>query len=558
MTAEDSDEIDKLQSLISEIRLQKKGALALSADSQEELDLLENQLNKAEKTIGNLSLEELRNEESRVDDIANSVLVDNPNLTKEELLEAMGPRLEEEEVSKQAIDNWTVERAGDKLVALQSRDFQMTPADQNTFFEGLNKLGNDYEAREQYVVTYDGMPEKVRAARLHEIRAQKDAEQGRYRRSLQPIAGLMKNVERLADMQYNSAAEAGGVVDLTDASVLSESRVQSASNAVMDAAEDADRRNVSDEERDQLIRAAVIHNDKLWSQVTINGGADYNVERARELAIDNPEIFPPEILRTMEQISQQAALTSLMPEAVDPVIGATPEQLGLETGAWYWYDRAMVSNVNDVANLLTEPETAPRNAQINDLNRETRADAAAYIQGAVKESDTENLTVFGGAAYRPVITPNGVEDVFGEGPLGGSRGVNEDRTRQLEQALRLAGRTPEQIRNKDWAGLDPDLEKFKDFKNPQKTLMVNPDTFVDDLSELASIPDGLSPEELQEQYGSNGIVAGYLAYRDWVGINDAIPFSEGPNNFLALTLKGIGTQTLPVPDNSVLKALNSE
>jgi len=564
MTAEDSDEIDKLQSLISEIRLQKKGALALSADSQEELDLLENRLNKAEKAVGKMSLDELRDEEGKVDDIFNSTLASSPDLTQEEAWEAMQASMDESGISTQARDNWFVERLSDRYTAFHSRDYEMTPDASEALWKGYNDLGDDFNARRQYIYAAD-IPSKIRAQMLDEVRRQESQYRQRVESSLKDAHGLLNNVAGQSNRMQDAAMDIPGV-DATDASVLGENRAQSAVNAAMAAAEDATQRGLSDEEQAIAVREAVVQNDKLWSQVTINGGADYNVELARELAQDNSEVFPPEILRTMENISQASAVSTLGIGAIDPATGATPEQMELERGSWYWYDRASVSNVNDVANLWKSSTTPTSKKQIGELNRETIKDAVA----GRAEFNTLYLNV-NGRKYMDHVGEEGVV-VWYAGAAGAQppdptpeqlqnleeiRPIDADKTAQYVSFVRLSGLSQDEMRSgKTEEGLD--ISNYADLRNPYKTLMVNPDTFADDLANLEALPDGLSPEELQEQYGSNGIVSGYLAYREMVGINDAISFNEGKENFVILTLSGIGRYTLPVPDASVLKALTSE
>ena len=574
MTAEDSAEIDLLQNLINSIRLQKDGALALSTDSMDQLDLLENRLNKAEKAVGKMSLDELRDEEGKVDDIFNSIVASSPDLPQEEVWEAMQASMDESGISTQARDNWFVERLSDRYTAFHSRDLELPPDELNALWKGYNDLGDDYNALRQYISTVD-IPEELRADMNARVQNREFAYQQRVERSLKDAHGLLNNVAGQSNRMQDAAMDIPGV-DATDASVLGENRAQSAVNAAMAAAEDATQRGLSDEEQAIAVREAVVQNDKLWSQVAINGGADYNVELARELAKDHPEVFTPEILRTMESISQASAVSTLGIGAIDPATGATPEQMELERGSWYWYDRPSVSNVNDVGNLWQEPDTPLKRRKINQYNIGTRADAfkgrSEFVTigdsqaepGSSLQRSLENVTGVG-QQDRLYVHPEGV--ILGLLPKGtvvnervlanleDNFGISQEWTTAYTNFVRLSGLSEDEMRSgKTEEGFV--ITNSETLQNPLETLMVNPDTFVNDLPKLEAIPDGLSPEELQEQYGSNGIVTSYMAYRDMVGLNDAVSFKE----FFELQLKGIGRYTLPVPDNSVIKALdlNSE
>ena len=564
MTAEDSAEIDLLQSLINSIRLQKDGALALSTDSMEELDLLENRLNKAEKIVGKLSLDELRDEEGKVDDIFNSIVASSPDLPQEEVWEAMQASMEESGISTQARDNWFVERLSDRYTAFHSRDLELTPDESDALWKGYNDLGDDYNALRQYISTAD-IPEKLRAEMNARVQNREDAYRRDVESSIKDSYGLLKNVEAVSNQMMVEADRPG--VDATDASVLAEQRNQSALNAALDMGDNANQRGLSDDERAIAVREAVVQNDKLWSQVTIDGGADYNVELARELAKDNPEVFTPPVLRTMEKISEAKALSDM---GVRLDTASTPEELELDRGSWWWPDRPMVSNVNDVADLWAEKPTPLQERQISTYNTETRDDARKKLSTYAQTSDTAEpfpfamsrggvLVVYSGGVIRwkGRTKPTEAELTDPESPfrvkIGGLSNLltNEEATDEFVSAKRLSGLSDdEKLAGKTDEGFV--IDNSETLQNPYETLMVNPDGFIDNLTELLDFDDGLTPDQLKDQHGSNSIVTSYFAYRDMVGLNDAVGFQD----FVTLTLSGIGRFTLPIPNADLRKALD--
>ena len=561
MTAEDSDEIDLLQNLINSIRIQKDGALALSTDSLAELDLLENRLNKAEKTVGKMSRDELRDEESTVGDIFNSTVAGDPTLTQEAVWEAMQSRMNELGISAQARDNWFVKSLGDSYAAFKSRDFEMTPAETDAFYGEYNRLEGDLDAQQQFINTAD-IPEKLRASMNSVLNDRRKEQARQVENVMSSTQGILSGINGQSRLMYENADL---VVEPTANLVLSASRSQSAIDAGKNAAATAQRQGLSMEEQEQAAIDAVTSTDKLWSQVTIKGGVDYDVELAQQLAKDHPEIFPPEVLKTMEQISRNRAAGALEEQPYPGLPTDIPEA-GLEGRTdVLGLVRPVFDNPDDIQDLYTEAGSDMRRldrSSINSLTSESRQDAQKYIEEVVAQAGPPTATgtgPLGGmqqSGYE--ITPEGIVTTFTSAGGVTSTIREEGDTQRLVQAIRISGLSPEDMRDDSIHGLS--IDAFPELKNPRLTLMVNPDTFVDDLAELGSIPDGLSLEELQEQYGSNGIITGYLAYREMVGINDAVSFNEGEQNFVAMTLQGIGRYTLPVPDASVIKALdlNSE
>ena len=550
--AEDEDDVERLQHLIEEIRTTKTGGLALNKDHLDTLDELENYLNQAHKQLGDVAESEIDNDIQVIEDaisaevnrLKDQGVVPNQEEVWKAAVAAVGGG-----VHKRALDRVEATKLDDYFIAYHSKQNRTSKPELEELADRIEEASADPSQVDRLIDSADvSWNERIR---LRQLAQQQRAINEQARRDSYVFAtGPLKGAEAAADALKPSISNS---LDPIDGSLLHTMRAASPRTVGDKAVKDVIARGGTQDEMNQAMHEAASAVNQAWAAVTLdkNGSQYFDLELARKYATQYPDVFTPEVLTTMERMTEGQAAEALGISSLEPD-KAGPD-IELQEGSWYWNDYAMGANIDNVRDLHAEKPSEQRNTQIDEYNKASRSDAAAYIAEQERQSRSEAPAgAFG--LYTPKITPNGVEDVYS---IGGPRGINQDRTDLLLQALRLTGRTPDEVRSRNFGGLDPN--NFPELKNPYKTLMVNPETFIDDLTALSAVESGLSLEQLREALPNNGIIEGYLAYRDMVGVNDAVSFDEGKGtNFLSMTLKGIGLYTLPVVSDDLRKALSSE
>ena len=539
LEAEDEDDVERLQHLIEEIRTTKTGGLALNKDHLDTLDELENYLNQAHKRLGDVAESEIDNDIQVIEDaisaevnrLKDQGVVPNQEEVWKAAVAAVGGG-----VHKRALDRVEATKLDDYFIAYHSKQNRTSKPELEELANRIEEASADPSQVDRLIDSADVSWDERR--QLRQIaQQQRTINQQALRDSYVFATGPLKGAEAAADALNPSISNN---LDPIDGSLLHTMRAASPRTVGDKAVKDVIARGGTQDEMNQAMHEAASAVNQAWVAVTKDEGRYFDLELAREYASQYPDVFTPEVLTTMERMTEGQAAQALGIRGLEP---DTPgPDIELQEG-WAWR-RAMIDNIDDVRELHTSSPSPERDSQIDTYNQETRKDALNYRK-SVRASALEILTVTGRptdeASIRKAINqlvPNNPEDYV--------------------QSQRLGGVSPKNLRE----GVDDmgvPLSINPDFDNPYMTLMVNPDTFIDDLTALSAVESGLSLEQLREALPNNGIIEGYLAYRDMVGVNDAVSFDEGKGtNFLSMTLKGIGLYTLPVVSDDLRKALSSE
>ncbi|QDP57817.1 MAG: hypothetical protein Unbinned7358contig1001_43 [Prokaryotic dsDNA virus sp.] len=541
LTAEDADEIDRLQNLVDQIKLQKTGPLALSKDHLDSLDELENSLNIAEKNLGKNTESEIQDDVRVIRDEVNRLMVESEGPIDPDAMWTMVVDSLGDSVSSRALNRYQAEMYRDAIQDYESDQERISPADEKALYDQVDANIHDPDQVE-IILSNEDMPPRMRMQIRQYVNSQRQVDMLAKSLANDSAAAQINGAQGQADLLAASATSMN--TDAIDVSTLGTMRANSPQMMGNRAVEALIKRGATQEEMNEAFNEAAAAINGAWREVTLGRGESFDLEKARQYGAIYPEVFTPDVLRVMEDMTRESAASAIGvgQTAMELREGQELPEIGLQEGTWI--RRAMIDNIDDVRQLHQTPQTPNRDAQINEYNQESRQDSMAFIE-AIQGDALDILTATGRptdeeAQTRMFITL-----------------VENRHSDQYIQARRLLGYSPENMRT----GVDDmgvPLSVNPDFKSPYKTLMVNPDTVISDLEALSAVEDGLTPEQLQERLPGNGIVEGYLGYRDMVGENNAVSFDEGPSSFVALTLKGIGLNTLPAIPADLIKALQSE
>ena len=546
----DIEDIELLLGTLDAIELINEGPMALSEDQAADLGDIRVFLENAEENAGDQGRLEIKRDEDRAKDLVNAYIVEKsggsiPTDLADPAVIALQQRMRDEEIHPTSILNVMANDFGKMVNAHISGGAR---PDMKTLDQVTEDLWD--------IPTHQGRVAFIRAADLptQTKDALMDTSASRDSRDRRIAALTMKEpdgTERVAlalaenntQLLMNNIANIKGL-DRTAIELKSniDAWVYNAGKAVSTQAFE------SDHERSEAINKALKDADSKIEQVTIDGGADFDIELARKLQL------PGNIIRGMEEVSRAEAEAQLMADR------RTLDTAGLEDagdvalfGGWAWH-RAVFDYAGEIhesyENVLNKPGASPQSrskakAENDKLVAEMQTDAAKFItEFQQRAGDSQRI---GGRTSFYQITPEGV---IGRGYTDLGIGEMKAETTEFLQAIRILGLTPDQMKSGDASGIG--VENFDILKDPMRTGMIPVDSFESDLSQLANTnTPSMSQEELLGKLEGNGIAEGYNAYVEMVGVNDAIGFED----FLNLQINGIGRFRLPVPDTDVLKRL---
>ena len=541
----DEADIGRLRGIMLAIEEDSTGTLQFGEDQIEVLDAIENKLTFAEKKINNIDFDDGLKQAGR--ELNNLIASGDHTLDPARngaFATVVEDRLNELGVPQDSIATFMTENFSDRVQAVidddgRSLDDALLPGYVNKYMIGDITAP---AAMAAIAASDAGDATKNRSiAQVEAARSQRASE----RRDITNSGGIP-----LAAAQ--NEAEAVGEV-ITDALGL-EVGAQFAALAVDDlneVARAAYKRDATgtQDEQSAAVEAAVTARAKEWRSVRIDGGRDFNITLAREHGL------PEEAVQFMAKVSRQLAAEGIgvVPDAPP---ATEPADIDMRHG-WFWR-RAMLDNIDDSLDLHAEGlmdasvEGQKNRDRVSELNAEARADSLEFKQTGWLESLSRWRVE---AAWGPGLglrdwglTENGIRPTVENRYTESIAGRLND---QWLQAVRLNGLSRDEMTSGTVGPVV--LSNFPETQDPTKTLMVIPDTWIEDLESIADVNTSSMPQEsLIEQLPDNPIITQYQAYVEMVGENDAV----GLNDFITAQIHNVGRVTLPPLSPDLIKSLN--
>ena len=562
------EDLESLENLFNYIEEHGKGALDLSKSHAEDWGQIEAALDEALDTIGDTRHEDIRDGMLDAQGMLATWIgereregLDLPVATTEEAAEEFRQSLIGAGINPTAVERFMVEQYS-KVVSGHLTGNSYFPKDvEQGFIRQLNEV-DDHITRTSLIATWaaeNDLPDAV-VNRLSEYSLKIRRDNALHHRMMfERPDGTDRRTDVEAEVGVQSDYIAGlGMGDMSVPQELASAVTEWVGQAIKHAGSkeystDEARQNALDGAADGVL-------DVLKSSFDPETG-DYDLESAEEKGA------PANVLAVMRKQARKAAEDELrlrrgrMLTDLDEAPGAPDkvDQVGLEAG--WWWSRPMYDNIDESADdwkVVDAAAKAEKPLPAFNMNRISRYNAEMRADAIKKLEEIRNYRKSHGWAgsTRLTIKPDGVY-VESSGPSGASGGQtrSDTWTREYTQAKRRKGLALEEMER----GVDEDGFEFlrdKKFKDPALTLMVNPDTWEKDITEVGKVnTDDMPQEELIEALPKNNIILHYQAYVGMVGENDAV----GLNTFIDLTRHGIGRYTLPALDyRPILGSDNSE
>ncbi len=183
---------------------------------------------------------------------------------------------------------------------------------------------------------------------------------------------------------------------------------------------------------------------------------------------------------------------------------AGPEKLGLLYPAWF--DFVEQQTFVRLADNISGNRSGKSLEQIQENGVTIRNSATAFkTEPKLPQTTSGGVTL----SWSPVVKSDGIYDFRG----GGSKRMGDESQQRYIQAVRLAGLTPEELRQGQTAeGLK--LQQDVALTDPGLTVMSAPETFIQDLERLAAVnTEDMTEMELRKALSDTSLMQGYLAYQ---------------------------------------------
>lgn len=250
-----------------------------------------------------------------------------------------------------------------------------------------------------------------------------------------------------------------------------------------------------EEDRDAFIKAELAKFAKITIYDPESANSFFDLDLMNELGFD------PEVIEAAMKVNTSFASFT---QAGEPMELAEPGKLGLLYPAWF--DFVEQQTFVRLADNISGNRSGKSLEAIQENGVTIRNSAAAF-----KTEPKLPQTTMGGVtlSWSPVVKSDGIYDFRG----GGSKRMGDESQQRYIQAVRLAGLTPEELRQGQTAeGLK--LAQDVSLIDPGLTVMSAPETFIQDLERLAAVnTEDMTEMELREALSDTSLMQGYLAYQ---------------------------------------------
>ncbi len=568
----DSEDLERLEGWIATIREQKDGVADLSKEYLADLDELDEVIDRAIVASDRVSANEMAEQEDNVSTILNGLIYeageaqeseDPPAWSQinadphSEFADELRRRAEEQGINADAITNVLVEDLGPAVANMQSVQARGNPNDLDAMVDVAINDAMSLSEREAIIRGMPGTPSQ-RSRALGQAAVVENRTTKAKKRAADSNPELSKIIDVRMERVLETIKATTQDPDLADAAFAE--LIQDYSGGLTEVVE---AQYETEQERTDAVKNYMeSFSDNLRSMI------EYDRDRGMyslNMSAENTIGLNPEITDAVQQSTQAQASEDLAEQVVDYDTDITDESEGLRVRSSP-ISESITGSGQDfrlqeaTSNILSELSEVHLPGSSGDKSRNERIAAelpklvagaddvmTTLTKGKIKPFGRRSNTYepFFGRNYRLVLTPNGFTREYFTltRRLSGDIESDPERDQIYVNARRFHGLTIEAMETgRDENGYPLTIQPI--LKDPSQTIMINADTFEQDLVQVlranASSPD-LLQDQLLSSLSSNSLVQHYNAYRGFVGQEAAVSFAA----FMDMQLNGPGRLRVP-------------